>query len=174
MVQFRKASIAALGIVALAGCTKAAPPASDTTASTTPPPAATATTPADEQAIRAINVAWFKAYNAHDVDGVTALYAEDAVLNIPSMPAARGTAAIKDAYQKDIGAATKAAYTNNQGAKDEIGVSGDVAWQWSTFTVTDRSGKTVDTGKYVTVFGKKNGKWMIIRDIWNSDGPPTA
>lgn len=173
MIQFRNTSFAVLGIVALAACTKAAPPASDTTAAMTPA-AATAATPADEQAIRAINVAWFKAYNAHDVDGVTALYADDAVLNVPGMPAARGSAAIKEAYQKDIAAMTKAGYTNNQGSSDDVGVSGDLAWQWSTFTVTDKSGKTVDTGKYVTVFQRKDGKWLIIRDIWNSDGPPTG
>jgi ketosteroid isomerase-like protein len=30
----------------------------------------------------------------------------------------------------------------------------------------------VDAGKYVTVFQRKDGKWRIIRDIWNSDNPP--
>jgi hypothetical protein len=48
----------------------------------------------------------------------------------------------------------------------------DLAWEWNTFAVTDNSGKTVDAGKYVTVYRKKDGKWLIIRDIWNSDNPP--
>jgi hypothetical protein len=26
----------------------------------------------------------------------------------------------------------------------------------------------------VTVYGKKDGKWFIIRDIWNSDTPPAT
>ena len=30
-------------------------------------------------------------------------------------------------------------------------------------------GKVVGTGKYLSVLRKKNGKWRIIRDIWNSD-----
>ena len=64
--------------------------------------------------------------------------------------------------------------TDNQGTSGEFGVSGDLGWEWNTFTVTDKSGTVVDTGKYVTVYGKKDGKWFIIRDIWNSDMPPAA
>jgi hypothetical protein len=32
----------------------------------------------------------------------------------------------------------------------------------------------VDAGKYITVFQRKDGKWVIIRDTWNSDGAPAA
>ncbi len=169
MIRFKKASIVALGIVALVGCTKSAPPVSDTAsvAATGPAPDATA----DEQAIRAINPVWFKAYNAHDVDGVVALYADDAVLNMPGIPAVRGPAAIRAAYQKDIQGAAAAGYTDTQGTNGEFGVSGDLGWEWNTFTVTDKSGKNVDAGKYVTVYARRNGKWQIIRDIWNSDLP---
>jgi uncharacterized protein (TIGR02246 family) len=116
---------------------------------------------------------WFKAYNADDADGVTALYSEDAVLNIPGAPAARGRAAIHEAFVKDIAAAAAGGLTDKQGA-GEFGVSGDLGWEWNTYTVTDKSGATVDTGKYVTVYEKKNGKWFIIRDIWNSDTPPAT
>ena len=157
-MSLRSVAIVAASLVALAGCAKTAPPAADAAA--------------DEAAIRAINPAWFKAYNAGDVDGVTALYSEDAVLNIPGVPAARGRAAIREAYVKDIAAA--AGLTNNQGPSGEFGVSGDLGWEWNTYTVTDKSGTTVDTGKYVTVYGKKDGKWFIIRDIWNSDTPPAT
>ena len=158
MSRFRNAAIVAAGLLALTGCAKNAPSAGDTAA--------------DEQAIRAINPAWFKAYNAGDVDGVVALYADDAVLNIPGAPAARGRAAIRDAYVTDIAASAAAGVSNSQGANGEFGVSGDLGWEWNTFTVRDKSGTTVDAGKYVTVYGRKNGKWLIIRDIWNSDAPP--
>ncbi len=155
----RSIAIVAASLVVLAGCAKTAPPAADAAA--------------DETAIRAIDTAWFKAYNAGDVDGVTALYAEDAVLNIPGAPAARGAAAIREAYVKDIATAAAGGLTDTQSPSAEFGVSGDLGWEWNTYTVTDKSGTTVDTGKYVTVFGKKNGKWYIIRDIWNSDTPAT-
>lgn len=169
MIRFKKASIVALGIVALVGCTKSAPSVSDTTSV-----AATGTAPdaaADEQAIRAINPAWFKAYNARDVDGVVALYADDAVFNAPGTPAAHGRAAMRELFQKDIQGATRAGYTDTQGSNGEFGVSGDLGWEWNTFTVADKSGARVDAGKYVTVYARRNGKWLIIRDIWNSDLP---
>jgi len=126
---------------------------------------------ADEATIRSINPAWFKAYNAGDVSTIVALYAEDAVVNGPGVPAARGQAAIREFFMKDVAASTAAGMTLNPGSTTDAGVSGDLGWEWGTFTVTDKSGATVDRGKYVTVCARKDGKWLITRDIWNSDGP---
>jgi ketosteroid isomerase-like protein len=51
-------------------------------------------------------------------------------------------------------------------------MSGDIAWQTGTFTVTDASGAQIDSGKFLSVLRKKDGKWSLIRDAWNSDTPP--
>ncbi|MEW6512326.1 MAG: nuclear transport factor 2 family protein [Bacteroidota bacterium] len=126
---------------------------------------------ADEAAIRAINPVWFRSYNAGHVDSIVALYADDAVLNPPGAPAARGQAAIREYLTKDVAAAAAAGVTLNAGTTSDVSVSGDLGWEWGTFTVTDKSGATVDRGKYVTVCARKDGKWLIVRDIWNSDGP---
>jgi uncharacterized protein (TIGR02246 family) len=163
MVHLKSSAIVAVGLLALVGCAKSAQPAADTAA--------------DEAAVRAVNPAWFKAYTAGDVDGLEALYADDAVVNVPGAPPARGRAAIRESLAKDIAASTAGGFTLNQGPTSDVGVSGDLGWEWSTFTVTDKSGATVDAGKYVTVYGRKDGKWLIIRDIWNSDtpaAPPTS
>ena len=56
--------------------------------------------------------------------------------------------------------------------KADVGVSGDLGWIWNTFTAKDKAGATVDAGKYLTLFSRKDGQWRIIRDIWNSDNPP--
>jgi ketosteroid isomerase-like protein len=61
--------------------------------------------------------------------------------------------------------------TATQGSSSDVGVSGDLAWQWGTYTIADKSGATVETGKFTTLFQRKDGKWMIIRDTWNSDAP---
>ncbi len=168
MVRVLRASIAILGVAAVSSCTESAPPASDTSAvAAAPAPDAAG----DEQAIRAINPVWFKAYQSGDVEGLVALYADDAVINAPGAAPARGTAAIRAAFTKDVRDMAAAGLTMTSGPNPEFGASGDLGHEWNTFTVTDKSGKTVDTGKYVSVFGRRNGKWVIIRDIWNSDTP---
>ena len=129
------------------------------------------TSAADESAIRSINPGWFKAYNAGDVNGIIALYAEDAVVNGPGAAAARGQVAIREFFMKEVAGSSAAGVTLNSGSTTDVGVSGNLGWEWGTFTVTDKSGATLDNGKYVTVLARKDGKWLIIRDIWNSDGP---
>jgi uncharacterized protein (TIGR02246 family) len=134
------------------------------------PPAADSA--ADQAALRAADSAWFTAVNAGDVDGVTALYAEDAVVNVPGAPPARGSAAIRGVLAKDIENASKSGVKLVPGPNVEVGVSGDLGWIWNTFTVTDKASAIVDAGKYLTLAERKDGKWRIIRDIWNSDNSP--
>ena len=126
---------------------------------------------AAESAFRSINKSWFEAYNAGDVDGVVALYAEDAVVSAPGAPPARGHAAIHKLITNDIEGTKAAGLSLKGGEKSDAGVSGDLGWEWGTFTVIDQSGATVDRGKYTSIFARKDGKWLIIRDTWNSDGP---
>ena len=160
MINLRKLVVLAASVAALAACSKTAPPAADTAA--------------DQTAVRAVNTAWFKAFNAGDGAAIAALYAEDAVLSAPGAPAARGKASISEYYVKDLAASAAAGLTNEDGPTSDVGASGDLAWQWGTYKVTDKSGAAVDAGKYTTVFERKGGKWMIIRDTWNSDAAPAA
>jgi uncharacterized protein (TIGR02246 family) len=160
MINFRKLAILGASFVALAACAKTAPPAPDTAA--------------DETAVRAVNIAWFKAYNAGDGAAVAALYAEDAVTGAPGAPAVRGKASIREYYVKDAAAFAAAGLVDGDGPTSDVGMSGDLAWQWGTYKVTDKSGAAVDAGKYLSVFQRKDGKWMIIRDTYNSDTAPAA
>jgi ketosteroid isomerase-like protein len=142
----------------------------------------------DEAAIRAVNVSWGKAYNGGDAKAVTALYADDAVLLPPDASSARGKGAILDFYTKDI------ADSKAQGvelflacepgdrtptpckSQTEIGVSGDMGWEMGYMKVIVK-GTVVDTGKWLSVMRKKDGKWQLVRDTWNMDtfpAPPDA
>ena len=168
MINIGRRLALSLSVVVVAGCSTAAKPPADTTAAAAAP-AATTNTAADETAIGDLNASGFKIYNTHDAAALAALYADDAVLMMPGSQAVRGRDAIKAAYQKDMDAMAKAGSMNNQGSSSEVGVSGDVAWESNTFNITDKAGKTIDSGKYVTVFARKDGKWAIVRDIWNSD-----
>ena len=48
------------------------------------------------------------------------------------------------------------------------------ATETGTSTVKDKSGNVVETGKYMTLFEKRNGKYIAIRDIYNRDAPKKA
>jgi uncharacterized protein (TIGR02246 family) len=156
MSELKKLIVLAASLVALAACTRTAAP--DTGA----------------DAIRAVNVAWNKAYNAGDGTAVAALYAEDAVLLAPGAPAVRGKASITEYYATDAPAFAAAGLTLADAPTSDVAESGDLAWQSGNYKNTDKSGATVDSGKFLTVFQRKDGKWMVIRDTWNSDAAPTA
>jgi uncharacterized protein (TIGR02246 family) len=126
----------------------------------------------DEAAIRAISPAWMKAYNAGDAKGVSALYAEKAVLLPPGAPAANGNAAIQAYFAKDVAESAKAGVTFSLDPKNDVGVSGDLGWESGTYAVKAKSGASVEVGKYLTVYKKSDGKWLILRDTWNSDAAP--
>jgi uncharacterized protein (TIGR02246 family) len=125
----------------------------------------------DEAAIRAINTAWFSAHRAGDAKTIAGLYADDAVVGGPGSPAVKGRASLNDFFANDVAATMKDGLSLTSSPTTEVGISGDFGWEWGTFTVTNKSGAVVDKGKFLTVFQKRGGKWLIVRDMWNSDGP---
>lgn len=111
---------------------------------------------------------WVSAYNAADVDRVLALYAADAVVMPPDAPAASGHAAIRAFLGKDM-ASSKAAGITLAITDGDAGTSGNLGWHDGTYSVRDAGGNSVGTGKYLEVWERKAGKWLIVRDIWNND-----
>ncbi len=156
MKILKSAALIAAGLIALAGCQKAAV---DTTA--------------DEAAIRAATTAWDAAYNAGDGDALAAHYAEDAVVLPPNAPAATGRAAIREFLATDS-AATAGRRTEVQHPRRRPGASlgRPRPTNPGSFSVDDAAGSVVATGKYIGVFNKIDGKWLLVRDTWNTDAPP--
>ena len=153
MNHLRTVAIAA-GLIAIAGCQRAA---EDTSA--------------DEAIIRASAPAFAKAFNEGDADKLAAMYWEDAVLQPPNAPGATGRAAIRAFLAADSAATRGAGLKIVIAEAGAVDVSGNLAYEAGLFTVQDGAGATVDTGKYVGVFEKRDGKWLYIRDTWNSDSP---
>src|SRR5215831_20781775 len=129
------------GSLTMAACAKTAPNAS-----------------ADSSAIRSSQDAWYKSYNSGDGAAVAALYADDAVLMAPNVPAARGIVAIRDYYSKAAPESQSSGLTAVEGPPGDIGISGDLAWQSTTYMEIDKSGATVEAGKVLTVLQRRNGK----------------
>ena len=134
-------------------------------------PAHAASASADAAAIRAQTVSWGKAYNSGDAKGVAAQYAEDAQLLPPGVAGMKGRAAILDYFTKDIANSKSAGAVFVLNPKTDVGVSGTTGWESGTYQVTVK-GAVVQTGKFLSVSRKKDGKWLYIRDIWNADAPP--
>lgn len=155
MKILKSAALVAAGLIVLVGCQKAA-----------------VDTSADEAAIRAATVAWNTDYNAGDGTALAAHYTEDAVLLPPDAPAASGRAAIGEFLAANSAATTAAGLKFNIPGDGPVQVSGDLAYESGSFNVTDAAGATVATGKYIGVFNKIDGKWLLVRDTWNSDAPP--
>jgi len=150
----KTAAVVAAGLIALAGCQPA-----------------TYDSAADEALVGEISKAWTAGYNAGDADAVANLYTEDAVVMPPGTPSLVGREAIRNFIASDAAASKAAGLTFNV-SSSSMGVTPDLAWEHGTFTITDVSGATVDAGKYLSIFQKKDGKWMLYRDTWNSDMAP--
>lgn len=156
----KSAAIVAVGVIALAGCQKAA----------------VVDTAAIETELKNGVRTWLASYNAGDADAIAARYADDAVVMSPGAPAASGREAIRALIAEQSAAAKAAGITLAAADGDTVGVStsGDMAWHSGAYTVSDASGAVIDSGNYMEVQKNVDGKWMIVRDIWNSDRPPAA
>lgn len=128
---------------------------------------------ADEAAIRTQSVEWAKAYNGGDAAGVAAQYADDALLLPPGAKGVRGKAAIQAFFTKDIAMSKAAGVVFHITPGTEVGVAGDTGWESGTYSVTVGD-KVVETGKFLSVSRKHDGKWHYLRDTWNSDTAPAA
>ena len=159
MFSLGKPLVLAASFAALAACVRNAPPA-DTTA--------------DKAAVEAVSIAWKNAYNAGDAAAVAALYAEDAVLSAPGERAMHGNASISEYFVKTVAEFSAAGLTVEDEPMGDVVASCDLAWQWKTYKVADKAGVVVDAGKLVTLFQRRDGKWMIVGDTWNSDATPGA
>lgn len=156
----KSAAIVAVGLIALAGCQKAA----------------VVDTAAIETELKNGVRTWLASYNAGDADAIAARYTDDAVVMSPGAPAATGREAIRAMIAEQSAAAKAAGITLAPLDGDTVGVSasGDMAWHSGAFTVSDASGAVIDSGNYMEVQQNVDGQWMIVRDIWNSDRLPAA
>jgi uncharacterized protein (TIGR02246 family) len=111
------------------------------------------------------------ALSAGDAAKMAAFYTEDATLNPPGEPAAKGRKAIQAWMQKlfDQGSASLSL------TPVESAISGNVAYSYEnyTFTFTPKGGPAMtEKGKAVVVYKQVGGKWLLAHDIFNADAPP--
>jgi len=109
---------------------------------------------------------WQAAMNSGDADAIAALYAEDARVMPPNMPATIGRSAVREAFGAMIDAGMSVELRSIATES-----SGDLAYNVGTYRqrVND---EVTDEGKFIEVWRRgPDGDWLMINDIWNSDRP---
>jgi len=123
--------------------------------------------------IRWIGDEWAQHWNAGELEGVIAAYADDAVYLPPHHEAVHGRDAIREYVKAPLGRgvsdlAFSVTYIKQQG---------QIAWDVGTYRMsipqTDGT-KKEDRGKYLTVWRREGNKWLIVADAWSSDLPPAV
>jgi uncharacterized protein (TIGR02246 family) len=122
---------------------------------------------ADEHALESGAAKWMAAFNAKDIDAMTALYAEDAVLLPPDAPAIFGRdavlAAMKEMFASGLGIELEDL---------EIKAENGLGYKAGRYRLLSEDGSLVDRGKYIEIWTKNDGTWVLHRDIWNSSVQP--
>lgn len=119
--------------------------------------------------IMALEEGYAVASNAKNVDGVAAYYSSDAQSLAANEPTRVGMDAIKAGIKMEMDSDTSGHVISFE--TTGIWAAGNYATETGTSTVKDKEGKVVHTGKYMTLFELRDGKYIAIRDIWNSDMP---
>ena len=105
-------------------------------------------------------------YNAGEIKNI-GYYADDATTFYPNRPALVGKEAIVEFLRADL-----VANSNKISFKtDEVFVSsdGNQVVEIGYFQVIDSTNTTINRGNYMSLFEKRNGKYVCVRDMSASD-----
>ena len=96
-------------------------------------------------------------------------YAEDAISFFPNRPPLIGKEAIVDFYTSAVTSRTDRISFETK----DIFVSGDgnQVVEIGYFKVIDSTNTPINTGNYMVLFEKRNGKYVSVRDMSSSDTP---
>ncbi len=122
---------------------------------------------ADRASLESGAARYMDAFNSEDAAALAALFTEDAVELPPNSPATFGRDAIRARNQAEFAAADLAVELEDL----EVSVDGDLGYKAGRYRVRTKDGDLVDRGKYIEIWNKTDGQWLLHRDIWNSSLP---
>ena len=118
--------------------------------------------------IAANNRAFENAVETGNVDAIAALLAPDVVALPPDGPVVTGRDAVRQLWESAI---REHGTTSCRITTDTLDVVGDVASDvgHATMTMAPPGGKSETARiKYLVVWKRLNGRWLLHRDIWNA------
>jgi len=115
-----------------------------------------------KQEIQAKEDQFAEVYNSGEVKNI-GYYADDAVTFYPNRPPLVGKAAIVDFLITDIRTNSNKLIFNT----NEVFVSsdGNQVVELGTYRLVDSSKTTINTGNYMSLFEKRDGKYVCVRDM---------
>lgn len=122
----------------------------------------------DEAAIRAANKQWLEAIAAKDAKAIAAIYAEDGQFLPPNAAKAVGREAVEKNWAGAVALPDMSLTFETE--KFVFSKSGDLAVDIGTYKFA--AGGQTDTGKSVVTWTKRDGKWLVLTDMYSSDQPP--
>jgi uncharacterized protein (TIGR02246 family) len=118
--------------------------------------------PSAREAIQAAVGRYVDASNQGDVETLTSLYADDAVLLPPDHAPIEGRKAIEEFWRQGT----------DQGLRVttlRLEVAGDVGYLIGRYNLPATAKEQADSGKYVMCLKRqRDGAWKLTADIWNS------
>lgn len=125
---------------------------------------------ADTKAIRSTLEEALSAFNRGDLQTYMAFHANDAIVLAPGRPPDIGREPIQESARKLF----EGYNVREIRSIDEIEIGGKWAFVRGSYDsqVTPKQGGAGgrDTGKYIEILRKSNGKWQYERSIWNTNG----
>lgn len=122
-----------------------------------------------KKVIDSTNVVFGSMIGKGDSVGVASLYTSDAKFMVPNMPTAIGRSAVQSAF---AGLFAAMGTPNLTLTSNDVWGNEELVTEVGSYTMTDKTGKEMDKGKYIDLWKMEDGKWKIHRDIFNSDLPP--
>ena len=123
--------------------------------------------------IKKVNQKYLEFYNSGNYEGVASLHTEDAVVMPPNVLSRIGKDQIMSAIKDEI----SMGFTDLKFVENDIKIFGTLAYDEGSYSLKIKSdiGEIIgnDFGKYLVVWEKQNdGRWLMKKDIWNSNLPP--
>jgi ketosteroid isomerase-like protein len=121
-----------------------------------------------EAAVRKVIQDWALACNNKQLDDLVDLYAADALVLRPNVPAVRGAAAIREFFF----AALDSGLGEVELEPMRTEVFGDLAYEagrCKMLVPVAVSKRREERGKYLVIFARQSGEWKAIADCWSSD-----
>jgi ketosteroid isomerase-like protein len=119
----------------------------------------------DDRLPQAVTTAVARDFNQGDALRAAANYTADAQILPPRNPVIEGRPAIAAFFQANIDK-----YISYGNDTKWSAVKGDMAIEQGVYNVRNvRVGQDVETGKYIRIWRKNNGMWMLYRDMFSPD-----